>query len=79
MILQDEISPRQSFAQKVIHIREHFWRSIQKSTFSKKRNTGRRLLKEILASYEQKKKSDAMRLMKQPISLLHWSILTDGI
>ena len=63
--------PRRSFAQNVIRIREHFRRSTQKSTISKKLSTGRRLLKEILASYEQKKKFDAMRLMKQPISPLH--------
>ena len=45
-----------SFTQKVIHIRERFRRSIQKDTITKKLNTSRSLLKEILASYEQKKK-----------------------
>ena len=45
-----------SFTQKVIHIREHFRRSIQKDTTTEKLNTSRSLLKEILASYEQKKK-----------------------
>ena len=58
-----------------IHIRENFWRRIQKSTISKKLKTGRRLLKENLASREQKSKFDAMQLMKQPISPLYWSIL----
>ena len=67
MILHHEIS-RDEFAQKVIRVREHFRRSTQKSTISKKLCTGRRLLREILASHEQKKKSGAMRLMKQPIS-----------
>ena len=38
-------------------IREHFRRSIQKSTISKKLNKGRRFLKEILASYDEKNKS----------------------
>ena len=58
------------FAQKVFHIRDHFRRSTQKSTLAKKLSAVRRLLKEILALYEEKKKFDAMRLMKQPISLL---------
>ena len=43
----------------------------KKVPLAKKLNTGRRFLKEILASYEQKKKSNAMQLMKQPISPLH--------
>ena len=38
---------------------------------------GRRFLNNILASYEQKKKFYAMRLVKQPISLLPL-IDTDG-
>ena len=67
MILHHEIS-RDEFAQTVIRIKEHFPRSTQKITISKKLSTGRRLLREILASHEQKKKSGAMRLMKQPIS-----------
>ena len=46
----------QSFARKVIHIKEHFRRSRQNSTISKKLRTGRRLLKQILVSYEQNKK-----------------------
>ena len=67
MILYHEIS-RDEFAPKVIRIKEHFRRSTQKSTISKKLSAGRILLREILASQEQKKKFDAMRLMKQPIS-----------
>ena len=59
MILHYEIS-RDEFARKVIRIREHFRRGTQKSTISKKISTGRRLLREILASHEQKKKFDAM-------------------
>ena len=59
MILHYEIS-RDEFAQKFIRIREHFRRSTQKSTISRKLSTGRRLLREILASHQQKKKFDAM-------------------
>ena len=59
--------PRRSLAQKVIQIREHFRRSIQKGAISKERNAGRKFLKEVLASYRQKKKSETMQLVKQPI------------
>ena len=45
--------PSRSFAHKVIHIRDNFRRSTQQNTISKKRRTVRRLLKQILASYEQ--------------------------
>ena len=52
--------PRRSLAQKVIQIREHFRRSIQKGAISKERNAGRKFLKEVLASYRQKKKFETM-------------------
>ena len=47
--------PETKFCTKDTHIREHFRRSIQKSAISKKQNTDRRFLKELMASYEQKK------------------------
>ena len=50
MILHDGIS-----RDEVLYKREHFRRSIQKSAISKKQNTDRRFLKELMASYEQKK------------------------
>ena len=63
MILHDEMSQ-----DDVFHIRKHFRRSIQKSTISKKLITCRRFSKENLASHKQKKRFDAMQLMKKPIS-----------
>ena len=47
--------PETKFCTKDTHIREHFRRSIQKSAISKNQNTDRRFLKELMASYEQKK------------------------
>ena len=44
--------------------------AIQKSAISKKQNSGKRFLKELLVSYEQKNKFEEIILMKQPIFLL---------
>ena len=57
-----------TFCTKRYPYKEPFSKKYKKSTISKKLNTGRRFLKKIQISYEQKKKFDAMRLMKQPIS-----------
>ena len=62
----------QSYPRKVIHIREHFRRSRQNSTVSKKLRTGRRLLKKILVSYEQKNKFDAKLLREITLKIWIW-------
>ena len=46
---------------------KHFRKRIQKSAISKKRNTGR-FLNNLLAWSEQKKKTEAMRIMKQKLT-----------
>ena len=47
---------------------KHFQGSISKSATDKRRNTSRKFLKKLPASYEQKNKFETMQLMKQPIS-----------
>ena len=56
--------PETKFCTKRYIYKGKFSESMQKSAISKKENTGRRFLKQLLASYEQKKKFEAMRLMK---------------
>ena len=57
--------PETTFCTNSCPYKGTFPRSIQKSAISKKRSTGRISLMEFLASYEQKKKFEAMQLMRK--------------
>ena len=70
MILPDEMS-RDELLHKMYPYKGTFSKKYTKEYYQQKFYTDRRFLKEALESYEQEKKSDAMRLMKQLISPLH--------
>ena len=53
--------PETKFSTKRCPYKETFFEQVYKSVLLAKKNTGRRFLKEFLASYEQKKKSEVMR------------------